>query len=51
MSRENKNLLEENDRLIAKIESLVQVFGSQLDDEIAKTAAALDSLNQQDVLS
>ncbi|KAI3641021.1 hypothetical protein MIR68_001899 [Amoeboaphelidium protococcarum] len=51
MSRENKNLLEENDRLIAKIESLVQVFGSQLDDEIAKTAAALDSLNQQDVLN
>lgn len=42
LGRDNVELLEENDRLVGKIEYLVQIFGQSLDEEIEKAAASLE---------
>lgn len=36
ITRENRELLEENDRLVGKIEKLMQIFGTNLDQEMLK---------------
>jgi hypothetical protein len=40
--RENRELMEENDRLIGKIEKLVDIFGSNLDTEIMRYSSSID---------
>jgi hypothetical protein len=43
LSRDNRELMEENDRLVSRIEKLMAVFGTNLDSELSKLSSTSTS--------